>query len=232
MGDYAHSAIYALLAIRGIEPQMRACVIGHGPSATGKAWGLHIDECDHVTRMFDCSWQAVGDYGSRYDAGLMTLTERQLNWFSVEATRKPKEWWLYCTGPVYDIETQAPQKIFSVEEDRRYALLRAMQAVPEIFGLTRGTAAACHAMRSLRPTELVLVGFDEVMRGRLMNQPYPKACVEAMSSRPDFFEIRNGLDDREGRTKTLGHDLSVELSVLEACAREMKCHLMTAQEVF
>ena len=44
---------------------MKVCIIGHGPSATGKGLGKKIDSHDIVIRHVECDWQSEEDYGHK-----------------------------------------------------------------------------------------------------------------------------------------------------------------------
>jgi len=218
---------------------MRVAVIGHGPSPRGMGWGEQIDSCDFVIRMFDCAWQESADYGTRYDAGVVTMSYRSLRWFTQEATRKPKSWWVHReAGAWFPFSTAAPQAFMDTSEfrDSGLSILKDHKIAhnPSLFSLTRGTAAACWAIKTLSPHTLIMVGFDEVMSGQYTPEPYSPECLASMARRADFFEIKNALSQRpvSGLTKSDGHDMTVERLILAHAARDYSVDLFTAQDVW
>lgn len=211
-----------------------AVIVGHGPSPKGRGWGKHIDAAETVVRMFDCGWQSPEDYGTRYDIGVVTLAARQLNWFATEATRRPALWWLYRQdGAWFSVKGETPQEMFTVDQDRQTALDIGAQTLGGNFALTRGTAAACNAIRRLGVGTVVLVGFDEVRARRFSQQPYSPECLAHMQRRPDCPTIGADMTARApDQTQTLGHDVSVEMDVIMKAAAECGVNALHADEVW
>lgn len=209
-------------------------IIGHGPSPVGKSWGRKIDACDVVIRMFDCAWQDAEDYGTRYDIGLVTMSEQSLRRFQTEATRKPSEWWIYRQdGALFDVKTAAPQTVFDLDDDHDFALQAGAQTLGGRFAFTRGTAAAIRAVTALHPARLILVGFDEVEAGCMMPEAYPEACAAAINARRESATDHHNDAERAAQgSRTLGHDYSIEMDYLRLKALSHGVELKHAQEVW
>lgn len=156
-------------------------IIGHGKSAIGTGLGAEIDGADVVVRFWNCHWQDAGDYGRRYDVGIVTLLPNEVAWAS-RRQRVPKQWWLYdIRGEAIDFPALEPVSKFTVgwAHDRLEKAVGEEVAGFRRLELTRGGAAACHALRQYPGSELHLLAFDAIRDGALQRGDYaPEAIAE------------------------------------------------------
>lgn len=193
---------------------MRIAVIGHGPEPVGQGWGTDIDAHDRVVRLHDWDWQDAGDYGTRYDYGVLPGPgiARALK----SAVRAPENGWLvyspyqpldraYVTDgimgrPVLDVRDHA------IAWFERLARFNA-RSFRGRAALTRGASAILLTAHVLSPTELTLVGFNNIIEGRF-GSGYPAACP----AQNDF--------DHPGQEYNHAHDMVAERAlVFEALRR-------------
>lgn len=140
---------------------MKIAIIGYGTSCDGKGFGEKIDACDLVVRFCCTDLSCSGDYGTRYDAGVMAGPwglERN----TALVKHLPSQWWMYWLR--LGRRWNPPNPLL----DRM--VLQHDVVVPEIesAGLapTRGLCAVMMACKFYRPNTVILVGFDSLMSGK------------------------------------------------------------------
>jgi hypothetical protein len=205
-----------------------AAVIGHGRSPEGKGWGVKIDACDAVVRMWEWQWQAPADYGTKYDYGLFTVHPAVLPVFRRQNRRRPRLTWLaYRLSPFI-----APPENCQVIDPAEW-LMEAVRLGGSSSGsglqLTRGTAAACWTMTSLSVTDLVLVGFDNIYLGTQL--PWDQAFSPDYSDLYfSYKQVNRTKPWAAGCSKSVTHDLAVERPLMESIAKRRLVSLQFAQD--
>jgi len=210
---------------------MRIAVIGHGRSPEGKGWGPEIDACDLVVRMWDWDWQAPPDYGRKFDHGVVAMSRLQLAAWKARYAVEPEVSWLgflrYGTAllPGFDPidPTQWNEMAMGLGARRRAGA----------FNLTRGCAAICWAIeRAGSGGEVIMVGFDNLMLGRLL--------PEAEAFNPDY---RAHYDSAYPNWRVTGsykagadqhgtHDIAVERWLVSALGCEKGVTVRAAAEAW
>lgn len=208
---------------------MTIVIIGHGASPTGKRWGLKIDGCTLVIRMWNWDWQNVPDYGWRYDYGFYEISSKEMMRFHHHNASYPVHGWIGSKLTPYDGEL--PKRTEIIDPERWYCA--AIQMGGEGAGrkrlkLTRGVRAAAWAIeKASKDDRLVLVGFDNVYAGRALTitEGYPDAFVKY----PGGFPFRDYVG---GGTKYRSHDYAIEGPFLQKLADRHKVELVHAQDVW
>lgn len=171
-----------------------AVIIGGGASALRRGWGHFIDKADFVVRMFDHSWQEPADYGTRYDAGFFMINQGPAfeRWprpshlvmatTGVMATTDPTEWWGAISFEQFEplipaFKKRADFRLFKFYDLAERARALTPDSLPKVV-LARGTQAAIAALWHVKPTRLILVGFDHMRAGcmtRSAHKPFNPA---------------------------------------------------------
>ncbi len=145
---------------------MIVSVIGSGSKCIG--YGKEIDSSDYVVRLVDCYWHNEKDHGTKYDIGIIRDVAYRKNRieYAIEKNifRLPKkEWWLY--GNI-------AQNIIGVEVfDKNYFFHGLPVTKVDLDDLeiktklTTGTVAIVGAIKYLKPSKLMLYGFDDLASG-------------------------------------------------------------------
>lgn len=215
---------------------MITVIIGHGRSPEGQGWGPRIDSADCVVRMWDWDWQDPRDYGTRYDFGLFELHPSLMPRFRAHNKRTPSIGWLasflrWTIGGYRPVTMKSlPSRTEVISQARWCALGASLGGVGATGGLrlTRGTIAACWALERLQSSsELVLVGFDNVLAGKTMpiDAAFSPRYQQALG-RMAFANYRPNV------SKTGNHDLVVERKILDHIAERSGVVLRFAQEVW
>lgn len=200
-------------------------IIGHGPSPAGAGWGSRIDACDLVIRMWNCNWQEEEDYGRRYDIGVVTLSERGMGTFARLNRRRPASWWGYDLWQ-RGAETLDGLPVQAIDPRPYLEQAVAMGAhVGRRLKLTRGTAAACHAITTLGADTLVLVGFDGVCDGTMTGEHYPHAAMADFTARTGRTKHRPTRGPRDD-----WHDFEAERALLVLLASRHGVRLVDPRE--
>jgi len=210
---------------------MRIAVIGHGRSPEDRGWGKKIDACDLVLRMWDWEWQAAADCGRRYDHGVVALDQRQLEAWRRRHSATPAVSWL---GFMRDGLPAHPA--MEPLDPARWNEIAAKLRTPgksRTFNLTRGCAAVCWAIkRAGADGDVVLVGFDNLRRGRLL--PEEEAFGPAYLAHYDaaYPDWRRWSGYQAGETRCGSHDIAVERQLLGVLCAETGNTLTFAEDLW
>ena len=175
---------------------MNVCIVGHGPSTKGQGLGKLIDCHSLVIRHVECDWQDAEDYGQKYDIGIFCPDPISM---ARDSDRVPRMYWLYRpkSPPMEDTTIGDVWTTFR-EKSCRYLddLVN-----PLISGrhFSRGTAAIIAASKILNPTEILLVGFDAVLRGEFSPNHHPPELSKMLNDkfRPDIKNTPLRFDTHE-----------------------------------
>lgn len=210
---------------------MRIAVIGHGRSPEGRGWGSAIDTCDLVVRMWDWEWQAPADYGRRFDHGIVALNPRQLEAWQKRHGAAPAVSWL---GFMRDGVAAHPA--MEPVNPARWNEIAAKLRTPgksRSFNLTRGCAAAAWAIKTARAAgDVVLVGFDNRRRGRLLSEEEafsPTYLAHYDATYPDW---RRWSGYQAGETRCGSHDIAVERKLLGVLCAEAGNAMSFAEDLW
>lgn len=165
-------------------------VIGHGASPKGMKWGSRIDE--HVVmRLKNPSWQTPEDYGKRCD--YMTASCETLP-VMLEYKTVPKEYfgqpkrgdWSKITESRFCEKAKAPLRIPLPVHQHWNILFRSLTGttIADCPNHSVGMAAITYAAEFLKPSEILLVGFDNLLNPDLMY--YEKADRGKWVTRHDW----------------------------------------------
>jgi hypothetical protein len=143
------------------------CIIGHGASPKGKGWGSRIDE-NVVIRLKNPSWQSVEDYGKRVDY-MVASTETMP--VMLDYQRKPKEYWAQpkrgkwaaSVEASFRTRTDIPLKIPLDIHNRWNGVFLNLREKEDCPNHSVGMAAITYACEFLKPDEIQLVGFDNLL---------------------------------------------------------------------
>jgi len=144
---------------------MNIIIVGHGPSLKGKQLGKSIDSFDLVVRLKN-SGPVIGteDYGSRVDVVCMSTEVLGIGQFI-----KPEMFWLYPKRGTYDTEAVGhfmgktgvaalvPLELCNSWNEK----FRGLGATH--YNMSTGMAAVVIASAHLRPTNIILAGFDTLL---------------------------------------------------------------------
>lgn len=208
---------------------MTTVVVGHGSSPIGKKWGLKIDGCAIVIRMWNWHWQGVVDYGWRYDYGFYEISPTEMARFKAHNVSYPVQGWL--GSKLKDYDGELPECTIIIDPARwEYAAIQLGGSGEhgKRLKLTRGVRAAAWAMEHMRRGDtLVLVGFDNAREGRALSiaEGYPEAYVK----HPATFPFRTYVG---GGTKYSSHDYAVEGKFLQKLSELTKVKVVHAQEMW
>lgn len=198
---------------------MEIALIGHGRSPAGKGWGPSIDTADVVVRFWDCHWQDAADYGTAYDVGVYTAMPNELRYQKVHQKREPCEWWCYDLRGNRE-RAEADEEVIRPAPWVKRLTTAGYTGARGRLELSRGTAAACHAIVDHKPDRLVLIGFDAVHDGNLPADHYPagyRAALAAMERRADMNYLGPA---------TATHHFAGERVLIETLAREQKVEIL------
>ena len=166
-------------------------IIGHGPSPKGCLWGAKIDE-HAVIRLKNPEWQNVKDYGKRVDY-LVSSTETLL--VMLDYKRVPIEYWGQpkrgnwnsTTENTFKGRAKAPLKIPIDVHNRWNPVFRSLSDKTEMEcpNHSLGMAAITYACEFLKPEEILLLGFDNLLDPARLD--YEKADKGKWPSRHDWF---------------------------------------------
>lgn len=200
-------------------------VVGHGRSPEGKGWARRIDRAHLVVRMWDCHWQSVEDYGTKYDIGFLEAHSTMVTRFHQYNRGEPSIGWIASSYDGTHDESSLPdatEVINPSEWCRRGRKMGGLGATGRLE-LTRGAIAACWMVTHCDAgQEVVLVGFDNLRAG---------VCLEVERGFPS--EYRNERSTYSfagyapGRTKHGNHDIAIEGPLIQAIAKEhgvLVCH--------
>lgn len=210
---------------------MRSVVIvGHGRSPEGRGWGRKIDRCSLVVRMWDwLPWQDAKDYGRKFDIGLFEIDPHFTATFWRHKQADPAMFWI---GSVLSRPERCriPEGTALVHQEPWNDIGKQMGGIGETGDLqfTRGTIAACWAIENSAPGDrIILVGFDNVKRGRTLS--IEEGFSPAYRENPGSLSFRGY---REEETKQGNHDFAVELPVLKHLATGHRVRLVFAEDVW
>ena len=195
---------------------MIAAIVGHGASPTGRGWGAQIDSADAVIRMWDWfMFQGTADYGTRYDLGVIRMrpSEAERGW---PPERLPARGWMFYAPDRRDPTWWIAQAQGAGREAHLIPDRRRDPGEPKI---TRGTTAAAWAMETLRPSHLILVGFDNVHAG------------EPTAAAPGNMALWPG-DFKDGVWQHGGHAWATEHALLERIAAETHTRLVWPEDIW
>lgn len=204
---------------------MDVVVIGHGPSTAGKRFGEKIDNCDCVVRIWENGWQSPEDYGTHYDIGVFTVWPNELSRFRKYVSRRPARWWAYdlrgmaAAGHVENL--REPVEIMDPAPWNKLALSRGGKGSSGKFELTRGGMTALHAIKTLCPRRLFLIGFDAVCAGKTGMKEHNPAFVTAYGL--------TGVPDGpfpSGVRRTPTHDYKIEREIIVETGREENAEVL------
>ena len=154
---------------------MNINIVGHGRSPLGKGWGSRIDG-DTVIRLKNPSWQGKDDYGSRCDymvASCETLPV-MLDYFRVplEYWGQPKKGdWSKVTEANFRARAKAPLKIHIDLHKKWNGIFRDLTTL-DVRNHSVGVAAITYAAEILKPEEIRLIGFDNLLNPELIEYHY------------------------------------------------------------
>lgn len=205
---------------------MRIAIVGHGVSTVGRGWGWAIDMLP-VVRMHNWHWQDPIDYGARCDYALIwgpwlwrdakQIQRLPTSGFMVAALprqilgRLTKR----CDPPPYQ------SALFGVPVLQNTAAMRDFcERLPDCCP-TRGAAAIVLAHATLGAREIVLVGMDSLVEGRLT--PYPQAYAAVTG-------VQHGEGGPPGADKW--HNFAAERDALKAWAADAGVALIPAGEIW
>lgn len=204
-------------------------IIGHGRSPEGKGWGKRIDACEVVIRMWDWHWQAVEDYGSKYDYGLFEVCPKYTKVFLQHYKKVPAEGWI--ASYLRDSRCQLPPRTEVFSQVDWSLKGRSMGGIGETGRLefTRGTLAALWAIDRIcdRSDEIYLVGFDNVKLGRSL--PMQEAFSKVYQQNPGTYPFDKYVS---GVSKYGNHDYAIEYPLMEKMAAPKKIKVKFAQDVW
>lgn len=210
---------------------MRVAVIGHGRSPEGRGWGKNIDACNLVVRMWDWAWQPAEDYGTRYDYGMVSLNQGQIGAWMRLNEKSPDRGWLGFkregTLAHSGFETVDP-----AHWNQMARLLGARRPAGQ-FNLTRGCAALCWAIEKVgRGGEVVMVGFDNLRRGRLLpiNEAFPAAYLDHYDRA--FPAWRRSMPYEAGSETCGTHDIAVERWLVSTLGCERGVTVSAADDIW
>lgn len=165
---------------------MSIIIVGRGPSLKGKQLGKQIDSFDNVIRLTNAIFD--DDYGYKTDYVLVTTLQisllRGLDYSNL------KEIWLYWTQIPLHSKSDLNQIFETIKIVTKYngeiqlinkkltKWLNWYKAnadpvnlkCPNVTYPSKGTAAVLAAMRLLKPKELFIAGFDNVMGEEKLRQ--------------------------------------------------------------
>lgn len=198
---------------------MIVAVIGHGPSPEGRGWGPAIDACDFVVRMWECGWQAPADYGTRYDAGVFTIWPNELKRFRAfrAAQPQPARWWAYDLRGLGMAALTEPAEIMDPRPWNERARRAGGCGLAGRFELTRGGMAALHAIATLRPRRLHLIGFDTLRAGAQSEREH----AAAFAARYGATAVRLNNPLAPGAPRSGSHDFAAERRLIEETGVEI-----------
>lgn len=177
--------------------------------------------------MWDCGWQAPADYGTRYDYGVIEIGGDLVGKALKHKSRDPEKGWvaslLYGRNPSLPPATEVVDQTPWVKIGKRLGGIGATGRLQ----FTRGTIAACWAIEKELWSEIVLVGFDVIHRGRALglNEDFS----EAYRANPGTFSFSAW---RGGVTKNGNHDFRVERKVMAALGDVHGVKISFAQDVW
>lgn len=210
-------------------------VIGHGRSPEGQLWGSRIDCCDTVIRMWDCDWQPIPDYGTKYDYGLFSITPKGMTVWAKHNVRKPTRGWLGMKGKPTNGKLPELTRVVDPAPWEQAARDMGAAGLSGKLTLTRGCMAACWAITQAghpdNRGEVVLVGFDNVKCG--INQPIEQSFSPVCW---DQYKERFPVDKEKfypiGGAKTATHDMKYEWPLLRFLADNYGVRVRFAQDIW
>lgn len=162
--------------------------MGHGPSPKGKKWGARIDE-NIVVRLKNPTWQLVEDYGKRLDY-LCSSTETMpimLDYHKapLEYWAQPKRGnWAAAVEAAFRSRCKAPLRIPIDVHNRWNTAFRGLTQDRDCPNHSLGMAAITYACEFLKPDEIRLVGFDNLLNPELLE--YHKSHLGRWPTRHDW----------------------------------------------
>jgi hypothetical protein len=211
---------------------MQTVVVGHGRSPEGHRWAGRIDAADRVVRMWNWHWQHPGDYGTKYDVGLLEIHKVTMRDFREHNQHQPSEGWIASLLHRYrEMVNELPPGTKIVDQ-KRYtsAMPREHRGVGEtgVWELTRGGIAASWAIADAKGyDEVVLVGFDVIKAG--IAAPVEEAFSPEYMSSGGFFGMGAY---KPGKTKEGNHDYPAERRLLEFLAGRAGVALHFAEDIW
>jgi hypothetical protein len=178
--------------------------------------------------MWDCHWQPKRDYGTRYDWGFFEAHPQMMKDFWTHKKRDPEVGWV--ASVLFQPERcKLPEntELYDQAEWNKAGLRMGGLGKTRRLQFTRGTIAALWAMEKWPGSEIILLGFDNIVKG--VSLPLRQAFCEAYRKNPGTFTFANY---QGGETKHGNHDFAVELPLLLRASRELGCSLRTADQVF
>ena len=145
---------------------IKTCVIiGHGDSPKGCKWGSEIDK-HVVVRLKDPSWQGAEDYGTRTDYMCASTETMQV---MLDYKKIPIEYWGQPKKGSWSVKSErnfrerakAPLKIPINIHNRWSVVFKSMAQTCPNHSI--GMAAITFAAEFLKPAEILLVGFDNML---------------------------------------------------------------------
>lgn len=212
---------------------MNVVVVGHGSSPVGKGWGIKIDSCDVVVRMWNWQpWQDVHDYGVKYDYGFYEILPAEMARFYKHNCRTPTLGWIAALPSPhqkrYDGELPPESiKVDPVPWEQEATKMGGVGTKGRII-LTRGCRAACWIIGTMfKGQTLVLVGFDNMVAG--IGLPIKEGFPDAYVACPATFPFR---DYTGGKRRYGNHDYGIEGPLLKTLAERAGITMVQAQEVW
>lgn len=175
------------------QPQsIQTCVIiGHGKSPKGMGLGSEIDR-HPVVRLKNPHWQSVEDYGKRCDYMASSTETMQImldyKTVPIEYWAQPKRGhWNTGTEAKFREKAKAPLKICIDIHNHWNPVFRSLSSMTEAEcpNHSLGTASITYVCEFLRPKEILLVGFDNLLDPSLMD--YHKADRGLWVTRHDWL---------------------------------------------
>ncbi len=179
--------------------------------------------------MWDWTWQAPEDYGTRYDFGFFEVHPSMMQAFYQHRKRMPAKGWVASLLRPTDPKL-IPADTELIDQVKWTTIGASWGGVGATGNLqfTRGTIAACWAIeKANRGDEVILVGYDNILIGKAL--PLNEAFAPIYQRNPGSFPC----DQYKGNvTKDGNHDYRIERPVLEHIAAERGVTIRFAQKIW
>ena len=211
-------------------------VVGHGRSPEGRGWGDKIDSCGSVIRMWDWNWQNLQDYGCKYDLGLLEAHPSYMLQWRRHNKHEPARSWIASivnNQPVHAKCLPEPYMLFDQQPWTDVGMEMGGVGSTGRLRFTRGSLAACWAIETLEPPELILVGFDSIRKGYA--QPTKEAFSPTYLTSPGTFSFSHydlQVKENGSTTKHGNHDYAIELPVMEKLAAQHHTKIVWAEDIW
>lgn len=177
--------------------------------------------------MWDCHWQNVADYGTRYDVGLYEAHPLMMAALHKHRRKTPSTGYVASLlGATAKSELLEPTQIVSQTRWNDEARAIGGLGASGKLQFQRGTVAACWAIEWVRPgDEVLLFGFDNTVARKALpvNDGYSKTYIAQPSTGTFNGYVENA--QRYGN-----HDFGIERTILERIAKRCGVKLTFAQE--